>query len=131
MFNDIKIFFILSVIFIVIDSIYLKTMSSHFQNLVKKIQGGEEMKFRYIPAIFCYFFLVFGLQYFIINKNGTILDAAILGWVIYGVYETTNAVIFKDWDLKSIIIDTIWGGILYALTTIIYYNIISNNFIKV
>ena len=120
MFNQLKTFTILSLIFVLIDSIYLKLMSSHFKNLVQKIQGGSEMEFRYIPAIFCYLFLVFGLQYFVINKNGSVIDAAILGWVIYGVFETTNAAIFKDWDMKSIIIDTIWGGILYGLTTHIY-----------
>lgn len=123
MFNQIKTFFILSLIFVLIDSIYLKIMSSHFKGLVKKIQGGDEMIFRYIPAIFCYLFLIIGLQYFVISKNGSSFDAAILGWIIYGVFETTNAAIFKDWDLKSIIIDTTWGGILYALTTFIYNKI--------
>ena len=122
MFNDLKIFIILSIIFIVIDSIYLKTMSSHFQNLVKTIQGGEEMEFRYTPAIFCYIFLVFGLQYFIVNKKGTVLDAAILGWVIYGVYETTNMAIFKDWSLKVGLIDLTWGGFLFLITTYLYKN---------
>ena len=108
---------------VITGGIYLKTMSSHFKSLVKKIQGGTDMKFRILPAIPCYLFLVFGLQYFIINKKGSVLDSAILGWVIYGVYETTNAAIFKDWDLKSVVIDTSWGGILYALTTFIYYKL--------
>lgn len=125
MFNHIKTFIILSLIIVLIDSIYLKLMSHHFKSLVKIIQGGEEMVFRYIPAIFCYLFLVFALQYFVINKNGSIIDSAILGWVIYGVFETTNAAIFKDWDIKSILIDTTWGGILYVLTTFIYYKLIN------
>lgn len=123
MFDQIKKFLILSLIFTAIDIIYLKTMSSHFKSLVKKIQGGTDMKFRLLPAIPCYLFLIFGLQYFIINKKGSVLDSAILGWVIYGVYETTNAAIFKDWDLKSVVIDTSWGGTLYALTTFIYYKL--------
>ena len=125
MFNQLKTFIIISLIFVLIDSIYLKLMSSHFQSLVKKIQGGVEMEFRYIPAIFCYLFLVFGLQYLIINKQASNLDAAILGWIIYGVFETTNAAIFKDWDIKSILIDTTWGGILYFLTKVIYDKLIN------
>ena len=41
------------------------------------------------------YILIIGLQYFIISKEQSVMDAAILGWVIYGVYETTNA-IFKN-----------------------------------
>lgn len=114
---------ILFLIFTIIDFIYLSLLSTHFSNLVKKIQGSE-MKFRIIPAIFCYLFLVFGLYYFIIRKNNNYIDAAILGWVIYGVYETTNATILKDWDIFSVIIDTLWGGILYGSTTFLYQNVL-------
>ena len=53
------------------------------------------------------------------------MDAAILGWVIYGVYETTNAAIFKKWDYFSLTIDTIWGGILFSLTTFIHRQLFS------
>ncbi len=116
-----KNFIILSVLFTLIDYIYLSVMSKHFKKLVNKIQGSE-MKFRMYPAIFCYIFLVCGLYYFIISQNKNHFDAAILGWVIYGVYETTNAAIFKDWDMKSVIIDTIWGGVLFGSTTYIYQN---------
>ena len=27
--------------------------------------------------------------------------------------------IFKDWPIKVVLMDTIWGGILYSLTTLI------------
>lgn len=110
----------LCIIFTLIDYIYLSTMSSHFKDLVKKIQKGEDMEFRMTPAVFCYIFLIYGLYYFVLSKDGDYKDAFVLGTVIYGVFETTNAAIFKDWDLKSIIIDTIWGGILYALTTYLF-----------
>ena len=49
-----------------------------------------------------------------------IRDASILGWVIYGVYESTNLAVFKKWDLKTVLVDGIWGGILFGLTTYIY-----------
>lgn len=110
----------LCIVFTLVDYIYLSTLSSHFKDLVKKIQKGEDMEFRIQPAVVCYIFLIYGLYYFILKEKKNYKDAFILGIVIYGVFETTNAAIFKDWDLKSIIIDTIWGGILYALTTYIY-----------
>tara|TARA_B110001469_G_C9330385_1_gene176170 strand:- start:128 stop:499 length:372 start_codon:yes stop_codon:yes gene_type:complete len=121
-FNIIK----LCIIVILIDYFYLRLVSPHFKNLVKTIQKGEDMEFRMLPAVFCYIFLIYGLYYFIINKNGNYKDAFILGFIIYGVFETTNATIFKDWDFKSILIDTIWGGILFGLSTYIY-----NNYLKI
>jgi uncharacterized membrane protein len=44
-------------------------------------------------------------------------DAFLLGLVIYGVYETTNWALFSKWSPMSVIIDTLWGGILFAATT--------------
>ena len=81
------------------------------------------MKVNIFSAIITYIILIYGLNYFIISKNKSVYDAFILGIIIYGVYETTNYAIFKNWSIKSVILDTIWGGILLALTTkIIYYN---------
>ena len=66
-----------------------------------------------LPTIFCYIFLVFLLYYFIIYKKQTVLDAFLLGLAVYGVYETTNLAIFKNWNPVIGVVDTIWGGILF------------------
>ena len=50
-----------------------------------------------------------------------ILDAMILGWVIYGVYEGTNYGILKNWKMSTVIIDTLWGSVLFGLTTYLTY----------
>jgi len=68
-------------------------------------------------AFLCYIFLVIGLNYFILEKKKSIWDAFLLGLVIYGVYETTNYAIFDKWQTMMVVIDTLWGGILFALTT--------------
>ena len=63
------------------------------------------------------FFLILGLNYFIIKPRRSVQDAFLLGLVIYGVYETTNWALFSNWSVISVIIDTLWGGILFAITT--------------
>ncbi len=115
---DIKKIILSIVIFIGLDSIYLKLLSSHFNQQIVDVQGSP-IEFRLIPAIVCYIALVFGLNYFILQRNGSVLDAALLGLVIYTVYETTNMAIIKNWNIKSVLIDSIWGGILFGLTTFI------------
>tara|TARA_Y100000389_G_scaffold204091_2_gene254961 strand:- start:5971 stop:6339 length:369 start_codon:yes stop_codon:yes gene_type:complete len=109
----------LSLIFSIIDAIYLFLMKDNFNKLVSNIQKSP-LKLKILPTIFCYIFLIFILYYFIINKNASILDAFLLGLGTYGIYDTTNMAIFKQWNYKTVIIDTIWGGILFSLTYFIY-----------
>jgi uncharacterized membrane protein len=101
---------------LVLDFIYLGTFAGFFNNLVKSIQGTK-IKFNVFGALLCYILLIGGLNYFIIDQKKSVLDAFILGIVIYGVYETTNLAIFDKWDIKAVALDTLWGGILFALTT--------------
>jgi len=117
-----KLLLISTVIFPLIDYVYLSRVSGHFSELVKKITK-EEMVFNFPKAVGAYFFLILGLYYFILkdlnqdNLKEKILSAMILGWVIYGTYDFTTGTILKDYDWNTMIMDTVWGGILYGLVT--------------
>ena len=105
-----------AIILILIDSIYLNTMKSYLINQVQKVQNSTLVP-NYAAIFICYVFLITGLNYFIIKPNRSVRDAFLLGIVIYGVYETTNWATFKNWSILTVIMDTLWGGILLALTT--------------
>lgn len=107
-----------AILLLAIDSIYLTTVSGYFNQQVKIIQGSR-IDMNYTSAALCYGFLLYGWYYFIHAKKASILDAFILGSIIYGIFETTNKAIFKKWSWMSVAIDTLWGGILYALFTYI------------
>ena len=110
------------------------THHSRFKNLnlslsraIKKFSRIKQGNDSFVTKTFLgsYSTIAFILFLIILPISGLFSSDDILydGPLIYGVFETTNAAIFKDWDLKSIIIDTTWGGILYALTTFIYNKI--------
>jgi uncharacterized membrane protein len=107
-----------AIVFISIDFIYLNVMKGYFDKQIQIVQGSQT-KMNYLGAALCYIFLIVGINYFIIRPKKSITDAFLLGIVIYGVYETTNYAIFKNWSLLSVIIDTLWGGLLFASTTYI------------
>jgi uncharacterized membrane protein len=107
-----------AILFILIDSVYLNLMKNYFEQQVVKVQGSP-LKMNFLGAALCYIFLIVGLNYFIIKPKKSVQDAFLLGIVIYGVFETTNYALFKNWSIISVIIDTLWGGILFALTTYI------------
>jgi uncharacterized membrane protein len=105
-----------SIILVLVDYIYLNIIKDFFQNQIKKVQGAP-MKVNFVGVILCYIILVLGINYFIIYQNKSILDAFLLGLLVYGVYETTNYALFSNWSFTTVIIDTLWGGILFAITT--------------
>lgn len=117
----IKDIILLAVIFVLVDAGFLYLMSNNFQNMVKKIQGTP-LKMNLYATLACYIVLVSSLYYFVINKKGSYLDAFLLGFFIYAVYETTNMAIFKDWSYKVGLIDLTWGGFLFLITTYLYKN---------
>jgi len=107
-----------AIIFISIDFVYLNVMKSYFNNQIQRIQGSQ-LKMNYLGAAFCYIFLIAGINYFIIKPHKSVSEAFLLGIIIYGVYETTNYALLKNWSILTVIIDTLWGGLLFASTTYI------------
>jgi uncharacterized membrane protein len=77
------------------------------------------MELNYLGAAICYMFLVFGLNYFIIQPERSVFDAFLFGIIIYGTFDFTNMAIFKKWSLTTSIMDTLWGGTLFALSTFV------------
>lgn len=107
-----------AIVFIAIDSVYLNIMKGYFQKQVQNVQGSA-LQINFLGAAICYVFLILGINYFIIKPHKSVQEAFLLGLVIYGVYETTNYALLKKWSLLTVFMDTLWGGILFALTTYI------------
>ena len=121
--NIIKKILITSVLFIAIDFVYLKSLKPLTEKMIYNIQGSK-MKFDYGGAIFAYICIIAFINYFIIHKNGSIMDAFLLGLLTYGIFEGTNRAIFSKWTVQFMAIDTLWGGILFATVLYIFKIII-------
>ena len=111
-----------AIVFVVLDGIYLNLVQKYFNNQIKIIQGTD-IKINLLYTAITYIFLIFGLNYFIIQKRKSVLEAALLGLTIYAVYEFTNASLFSKWSFITVLMDTTWGTILFALTTAIVYKL--------
>jgi uncharacterized membrane protein len=106
---------ITAIVFVIIDGIFLTMMKPYFENQVKLVQGSA-LKVNITATILCYVFLIFGIYYFIIQPNKSVQDAFLFGIVVYAVYETTSRALLTKWKWSTVFIDTLWGGILFALT---------------
>jgi uncharacterized membrane protein len=116
MFNELLV--ISAFVFVAIDFAYLNLASSYFNNQIKIVQGSP-IQFNLLGAVLCYIILILGINYFIIQPRKSVGDAFLLGTFVYGVYETTNYTLLKNWTLLTVFIDTLWGGVLFAATTYI------------
>ena len=117
----IKEIIISSIALLILDGAYITLNQRAFENQIASVQRVI-LQVNLLGAIICYFFLIFGLNYFIISKKRTLLDSFLFGLIIYAVYDSTNYALFKQWKPLLAIMDAIWGGLLFALTTFITYS---------
>ncbi len=107
-----------AIVMLSLDILYLNLFKGYFNKVVNNIQGSP-IELDYYATIGCYMAMVFGINYFILRENRGYVDAFFLGLLIYSVFDLTTKAIFKKWEYKAVVIDSLWGGILFAITTIL------------
>lgn len=109
------------VVFLAVDAVMLGTvMTPLFRENIGHLMASP---MRLGPAAAFYLFYVAALLYLVslpALKAGSaaqaLLPAAVLGLAAYGTFEFTNYAILADWALQMVVTDTIWGGVLTAIT---------------
>lgn len=104
---------IFPIVLLLLDGLYL-SLTQKYTTRVLKLK-----KINYFAMIICYLFVIFAYYYFIYLPRKSPEYAFIFGFIINGVYETTNWTIFEYWPLPLVIMDTIWGGVLFYLVTLV------------
>ena len=94
-----------------IDAPWLLFNMDTFQKVFTNIQGGRAVQFSPLSGIPVYVALAY-----LVSKTETIGEAFLMGVSSYAVYDFTMLVTFKDYPLSVAIADTLWGGILLAIT---------------
>ena len=109
--------------FVVLDFIYFYIFKDVLLNAVKTVQKSP-LQINVFYGLLCYLTLTFVFYYFIIKYKKSIYYDFLLGFCIYAVYETTTKAIFTNWNQWLVIMDSLWGGILFSLISFItyYYN---------
>ena len=126
-----------SVALLALDGAWLYwVMGPMYTRLVPRIQG-RPLRSNIVYAVAAYAFMLIGLHLFVLpgddettssaaRKNPTVTRGSRLTWggvarafafgaVLYGVYNGTCGAVFAAWDVRISVIDTLWGGLVYAL----------------
>jgi len=113
-------FILILMILGLLDGIFIWLMKDIFQEQVQLIQN-KPIKIKIISLIICYLSLGFCLYYFIFSETKSdvrrVIDSIILGLLVYSVFDTTNSILFEEWKTTTMLIDILWGGILFGMTT--------------
>ena len=116
-------------LYLVVDIIYVLSFNDTYNSVVKRIQGNGFPKKPYnlVMATVSYLILGFSWWYLVltrITKSTLYKEAWILAIVfalaVYGVFNATLFVMFKDWDWKILIQDTLWGVTNISVFTLGY-----------
>ena len=121
---------------LILDFIYLASVSIFYKRSIKTIQGGDEMTLNVFSAVLCYVVMIIGLVFITVtqlSRYGSLRSLSylnklkyalrfggVLGFVVYGVFNTTNLAVFKRYSVPLAIIDIMWGTLLYTIATYVY-----------
>ena len=124
-----KPFFISFVSFIVLDFIWLGFVMKDF-NLrqlaeIGRIENGT-FQILYVPALLTYILMALAVTFFVLPKAAETdpwwqlgLWGALLGLIVYGVFDLTNLAILKNYPVPFIIADMAWGTAVFAIVSVL------------
>ena len=98
------------------DALFFWVNQTFLNHTIQKVQHAP-VRVRPFGALLCYIALTLLMT---LTLDWNYSKTFVLGASIYAVYEGTNYAIFQQWPLAMVMLDTIWGGILFVLVKASY-----------
>ena len=98
-----------AVLLVLFDLPWLMVSGPYVMDMVQRIQGSP-LRLAYLPAV-----VVYVAMAYLLLQTKTPLEAFYVGAAAYAVYDFTNLATLKNYDFSFAVVDTLWGGILFAL----------------
>ncbi len=114
------------VILLLLDGIYFKLANKVHDGVFKNIKPKN---IRIPSALISWSLLAITVTILNpMNQRQSIIYGAVAGFIIYGVYNSTNYATIKDWTLDMCFYDTLWGTFLCAMVSLAVYHIFGSNY---
>jgi uncharacterized membrane protein len=100
--------------------------TKHLKN-IGRFNTDASFDMLYTPALAAYLLMALALVHYVkpkfknVHSKATIFaTGALMGMIIYGVFDMTNLAILKDYPGALFIIpDIVWGGMVFGLSSLI------------
>jgi len=113
-------------VFLAVDFFWLGFIAKGFYQRYLGHFFSEEVN--WAAAFLFYLVFVFGMMIFVISpalKDHSVAKALLLGGVYglvtYATYDLTNLALLKDWPLKIVVVDILWGIVLSSIVSTVGY----------
>lgn len=117
------------VLFIIFDFLWLGYVMKDFNVRalaeIGRIEGGE-FKVKYWAAACAYLLMALSIVIYILPQLSpgdsmltVFLRGAVMGFIVFGVFDFTNMAILKSYPLTFVAADIAWGTFNYGLVTFI------------
>jgi len=112
---------------LILDFLWLRLyMTGQYNSMVLSIQSKSLVP-NISAAIAAYCLMIFGLCWFVMRHidsdadkiekiRQSFLYGGLFGLMVYGIYNFTAAAVFKNWSYKILIMDIIWGVLVYSVS---------------
>ncbi len=117
----------LTILFVLVaDFIWITANTKMYMPMYENVQRSP-VKMNYVAAAIAYVFILASVFFVAVPLTSALTDpvdifvrGGMVGWTMYGVYNFTNLAVFSYYQLKTALIDTAWGGVLFGLATLLY-----------
>ena len=103
-------------LFVIFDLMFFLVNRDFLDKTIRTVQRTSS-QIRLTGAALCYSALTALLYNSLFLSYGKTFA---LGACVYAVYEGTNYAIFENWPATMVLMDTLWGGILFVLVKYTY-----------
>lgn len=121
-----KLYLISFIVFFIIDLFWLGVIAKDlYKDQIGFLMSNE---IRWSPAIIFYSLYLAGLTFFVLlpafhegNWASALLCGGFFGLVCYATYDLTNLATIKEWPMKIVVIDLLWGTFISGTTSLITF----------
>lgn len=131
--SKLKQFLLASVLFVILDFIWLGFVMKDFnmQQLAEigRIENGV-FQLNYTAAVITYILMALAVVFYVLpqaKKHGSLrqvfLSGALLGLIVYGVFDMTNLAILKNYPVAFVAPDMAWGAVVFGLVSVATFKV--------
>lgn len=111
-------------ILVSLDLVYLGVIQKEFITRFFTTINRGPMKLQLVPGLLSWALLAWGLYHFVLSRpRWTLIDAALFGLIVYGVYDMTNLATIAGWTWQFAVADMIWGAVLMTIVALIFRSV--------
>ncbi|MGW8123668.1 DUF2177 family protein [Roseivirga echinicomitans] len=123
-----KSYLLTTIVFFAIDLVWLGVVAKNLYN--RHLGSLLADQVNWTAAIIFYLLFIVGIFIFAIapavhkeSLRHAVMMGALFGFFTYATYDLTNLATLKDWPIKIVFIDILWGSVLTAAVSASGYGI--------